>query len=186
MYILALINPVSKVFLLSVLYEKHSQKELRETVFKSSVMAFLILLFFAAAGQMILNNIFNVNIYSLKVTGGLILFFIGYRAVSKGKFFEISDDVKLSDVSIVPLVSPMIAGPATITAVLSFTAQHGFIETSTAMTFALLLNLLIMLLYDVIHGVLSRCSLMGPLIRLTGLIVSTIAVQMVFDGLGEW
>jgi multiple antibiotic resistance protein len=111
---------------------------------------------------------------------------MGYKAVSKGRFFEISKNEKLSEVSIVPLVSPMIAGPATITAALSFTAQNGLLVTSLALTLAVTVNLLIMLLYKVIHDVLSKFSLMGPLIRLTGLIVATIAVQMMFDGLGEW
>lgn len=185
-YLIALINPVSKVFLLSVLSQDHTDRELREMAIKSSALAYLILFGFAVAGNIILNNIFHVSIYSLKVTGGIILFVIGYRAVNKGKFFEISQDVKLSEVSIVPLVSPMIAGPATITAVISFSAQTGLSSALVGTLIAIILNLAVMLSYRIISKSLSRYSLMSPLIRLTGLIVATIAIQMILDGIGTW
>ena len=37
-----------------------------------------------------------------------------------------------------------------------------------------------------IGEVLERAHATGPLIRITGLIVAAVAVQMVLDGLGKW
>mgnify|MGYP006289720049 CR=1 FL=1 len=186
LYLLALINPVSKVFILTVLSTEHRDKELQRMALKSTMLAFTVLLSFAILGTLILKRLFHVEIYSLKVTGGLVLFFIGYKAISQGKFFEVPQDTKLTDVSIVPLVSPMMAGPATITAVISFSSDVGQIVTATAVFIALTVNLAVMMSYRKISDLLTKLSLMSPLIRLTGLIVSTIAVQMILDGLSEW
>jgi len=37
-----------------------------------------------------------------------------------------------------------------------------------------------------INHLLLRIRLAGPLVRITGLIVATVAVQMILTGLGEW
>jgi len=42
-----------------------------------------------------------------------------------------------------------------------------------------------MLFSQVINHVLERTHLLGPLIRLTGLIIASVAVQMVINGLSD-
>jgi len=91
--------------------------------------------------------------------------------------------VKLSDISAVPIAMPMIAGPATITAVVTFPAHYGKITTILAIILALTVNLLFMFFARNIGKLFSRFNLMNALIRITGLIVATIGVQMVFTGI---
>jgi multiple antibiotic resistance protein len=80
----------------------------------------------------------------------------------------------------------MIAGPGTIAAALGLALQHGILATSVAMLIALGANLLLMLAAQPIGDVLRRHNIMGALIRITGLVVAAIAVQMVLDGAREW
>ena len=183
LYFVALINPLSKVFLLSGLSGQMPPRELRLLSVRSSAVALGILLAFAAFGPFLLRSFFQVELYSFQVAGGVVLFTIGLKALMKGVFFEVEDKSKLADVSIVPLASPMIAGPGTITAVVSFSAQHGLAVASTAMVAAVIANLAVMLLSGPISRALLSHNLMGALIRITGLVVATIAVQMIFDGL---
>lgn len=182
LYLLALMNPVSKVFILSTFSQDEARGEMRSISVRSSGIALLMLLVFAGVGNFILDDIFHVDLFSLKVAGGIVLFMMGYRALSKGLFFEIDITNKLSDLSIVPLASPMIAGPATLTATISFTSEFGTLATALATCVAVGVNLVVMLLAEPISRFLKRFNLMGALIRITGLIVATIAVQMVFSG----
>lgn len=185
-YLLALVNPISKVFLLSTFSRDMHEEEIKRLCIFSSLVGLAILLAFAAAGSFILTCLFHVELHAFQIVGGVVLFTIGLNALKRGVFFEQDEKQNLAEMSIVPLASPMIAGPATITAAVSFSAQYGLTVTSLAITLAVAANFLIMLLSRFIGSWLTRYNLMGALIRITGLIVSTIAMQMVLDGLRGW
>ena len=77
---------------------------------------------------MVLRHVFKVELYSLRITGGLILFMIGWTAVREGRFVQkrehnLRED--FTELSLVPLAAPLIAGPGTIAAAISAgTAQE--------------------------------------------------------------
>jgi len=185
-YFLALINPASKIFVLSTMQPPYSWKELSDVSLRSTLVAFLILLILTATGKFLLVSIFHVQMYSLNVAGGIILFIIGLTAVRKGIFFEENALRKVSEISIVPLASPLIAGPGTITAAIYFASRHGFILTVLCLSLALFINFLIMLSSLHIGRGLERVNATGPIIKITGLIVSAVATQMVFSGIETW
>lgn len=184
--LIALINPISKIFLISTLRENYSERDIMRLVVKSSVAATIILLTFIFLGNFLLSRFFHIQIYAFKMAGGIVLFMRGLDALNKGLFFELNHKQKLEDMSIVPLASPMIAGPATITAAVSFPAKYGIPVTSVSIILSVLVNLLIMLLSPFITRHLIKQNIMGALIRITGLIVATIGVQMMLDGLREF
>ena len=183
LYFLALMNPVSKIFILSTLANELSLKERKIVVIKSSIIAFLILFVFILTQDIIFTKIFKINLYSLKIAGGIILTYIGFKAINKGIFFETSANNKLVDISIVPLASPMIAGPATITACIIYSKDIGLKITFFSIVIAIIINLFIMVLSDYISKFLLKYNLMGALIRITGLIVMAMAIQMISSGL---
>ena len=184
--LIALINPISKIFLITTLKENTDSAGLRHIIIRSTTVALVILLTFTFAGSFLLIKLFHIQIYSFKIAGGIVLIFRGFEALNKGQFFELKHKQKLEDLSIVPLASPMIAGPATITAAVSFPAKYGLTVTSLSIIAAVTVNLLIMLASPQITGTLTKHNIMGALIRITGLIVATIGVQMILDGLGDY
>lgn len=186
LYFLALINPVSKVFILSTLQPPCSRRELVTLSTRSTAVAFMILLVLTICGDFLLRDVFHVDIYSLKIAGGLILFLIGLTAVRRGRFFEETLSPRTADISIVPIAAPLIAGPGTMTGAISFASENGIMLTLVCVTLALAINLVIMLFSARIGAVLERMHATGPLIRITGLTVAAVAVQMVLDGLGNW
>lgn len=186
LYLLALINPVSKIFVLSVLGRRFKAAQLAAVSVRATVIAFLILAVFAAAGNLILTRVFHVQMHSFKIAAGVILFIMGVKALFKGVFFEIDPRAGAVQASIVPLASPMIAGPATITAVTTFSAEYGLAVVLTATFFALAANLGVMLATRAITKFLTRTHLMEALIRITGLVVATMAVEMVLSGVAAW
>lgn len=184
--LIALINPISKIFIITTLAEKYDERELRRVVVKSSSVAVTILLIFALVGNFLLQTVFQVHIYAFKLAGGIVLVLRGFEALNKGLFFELRDGQQLEDISIVPLASPMIAGPATITAAVSFPAKYGMIYTLISIVIALLINLSVMYFSRLIGKVLIKNNIMGALIRITGLIVATIGIQMILDGISTY
>lgn len=184
--LIALINPISKIFIISTLDRKTTGPEVRHIIVRSSVVALLILLSFIFLGNMLLTGFFHIQIYSFKIAGGLVLAFRGFEALNKGLFFEVKYNQKLEDLSIVPLASPMIAGPATITAAVSFPSKYGITVTAVSVTMAVVTNLFIMLVTPFISETLTRHNIMGALIRITGLIVATIGIQMALDGFSDY
>lgn len=185
-YFLALINPPSKILFLSTKEPPYSRSELLSISVRSSIVALVILLLLIAGGSFILENLFHVQIYSLSAAGGIILFIIGLNAVRKGRFFEQRDLRDAADVSVVPLAAPLIAGPGVMTAAISFASMHGIYLTSLCITIAIIINLLLMIASFQIGTFLEKTHSTGPLIRITGLIVTSVAMQMIFSGCATW
>ena len=180
--LLALINPVQKIFLINSLQERLTDKELRYISIKSSITAFVILMLFLFLGNVIFTYVFRIQLYSFRVTCGMVLLYSGWVALQQGVLINIGKDVRIQDISSVPIAIPMIAGPGTITATVTFPAQYGVLVTVMAVFAALLVNLVIMLYAKNIGRVMIKLNIMSPFIRIIGLIIATIGIQMIFDG----
>lgn len=189
LYFLAIINPVSKIFFLSGYEPKLNFRQVRELAWKSSAAAFLMLVAFSLVGKSILEKVFRIDPCALRITGGIVVFFIGWTAIREGKFFQQQENAMRNDfneLSIVPLAAPLIAGPGMITIAISSTIEFGFAATAAALALAIAANFLFMLSSLSIENLLHRMHLMGPLIRLTGLLVAAVAVQMVLTGIADF
>jgi multiple antibiotic resistance protein len=101
LYLLALINPISKVSVLSFLASKDQRKELRNVTTRSSVVAALILVGAMVCGDFVLRSVFHVELHSLRFAGGFILFFVGFNALRKGVFFEQEAQNSFADIALV-------------------------------------------------------------------------------------
>ena len=177
--LLALVNPVQKVLIVTSLQERFSPKELRYISIKSSITAALILIFFLFLGEVTFSYVFHVELYSFQITCGAVLMYNGLSGLLKGFFLKVDEHIKLADLTTVPIAIPMIAGPATITV----PVQYGREITIIAILIALVVNLFCMLQARRIGNFLIKYNFMNPLIRIIGLIVATIGLQMIFDGI---
>ena len=188
LYFIALLNPASKVMFLSTYEPKLTRKQIFELSWKSSTAALFILITLALFGEIVLSKIFRVELYSLKITGGIVLFMIGLVAIREGHFVNRDENQKqmnFTDLSLIPLATPLIAGPGIIAAGLSTAAQYGVISVIISLFFGIFINFVIMLFSSGINKVLEKLHLIGPLIRLTGLIISGVAAQMIINGIKE-
>lgn len=187
-YLLALLNPASKIMFLASYEPSLTSKQNFELSWKSSFAALIILLLLSAAGHFILSRIFRVEMYSLQITGGLVVFVIGWTAINEGRFVKkLQDTAKndMTDISLVPLAAPLIAGPGMIAAAITGSAQDGFMLTSCSLTIAVFINFLLMICSASINAFLVKTHMIGPLIRLTGLVISVVAMQMIISGIKQ-
>jgi multiple antibiotic resistance protein len=137
-------------------------------------------------GDFILRRLFHLQLHSLQIAGGMVLLWVGFNALRRGVFFERDVPSRFADVAVVPLACPMIAGPASITASLALAAERGLVPATCSVLIALLVNLVVMILARTIASMLTRFNVMGALIRITGLIVMTMGVQMTLNGVSQW
>lgn len=188
LYFLALINPASKVLVLAAKRPAYSRKELVSLSVRSSMIALLILVTLTSIGDFLLIKVFRVELYSLSVAGGIILFIIGLNAVKKGRFLDadIEETSRSHNVPVVLLAAPLIVGPGTMAAAISFASINGVIITTLCLTIAILINLFCMLLSLQINRSIEKLNAVEPLIRITGLIVTAVAMQMIFSGCTTW
>lgn len=180
---IALVNPFQKVFVVTSLQKQFDIKSTRFISVKATITALLILLIFLFSGQAILHDVFRIEIYAFQVTCGVVLFYNGLNGLQKGTFINIEKQLSLREISAVPIALPMIAGPATITAAVTFPADYGHIATIIAIVLSLGINLIFMIYAEQIGKFLERFNLLNPLVRIFGLIVATIGTQMVLNGL---
>ena len=94
--------------------------------------------------------------------------------------------MRIQDISSVPIAIPMIAGPGTITAVVTFPAQYGTFVTVAAIFATLGVNYLIMFYSKSIGRAMIKVNVMSALVRIIGLIIATIGIQMIFDGVTDY
>lgn len=185
-YFLATINPASKVFLLASMDPPYSDRELIRVSLRSTLAAFLILGVLAVAGNLVLIRLFRIDLYSLNISGGLVLLLVGLKAVREGRFYEQTDLQRVPDLSIVPLAAPLIAGPATIAASISLASTLGVGTVILSLACGLIANMLIMFISTRIGKILDRIHAIGPIIRITGLVVMAMAMQMMLNGFKVW
>ena len=188
LYFLAILNPASKLLFLSSYNPPLTGHQNFELSWKSSLTACLILVVFTLVGTILLADVFRIQMYALRVSGGLILFFTGWQAVRNGKFTNdsVTKSLDLTEVSIIPLAAPLITGPGTITIAITLASEHGQFHALTVVVVSCLVNFLLMTATPIINRVLVALHVVGPLIRITGLIVATVAIQMMLTGLTEW
>jgi multiple antibiotic resistance protein len=181
--ILALINPIQKIFLMTSLQNQLTERELRFISTKSSMTAFFILVFFIFLGNILFYYVFRVELYAFRVTCGIVLVYSGWNALQKGVLINLGKEINVRDISSVPIAIPMIAGPGTVTAAVTFPAQYGTVLTIFAIFSALCVNLVLMLFSKNIGRGLDKLNVMSALVRIIGLIIATIGIQMMFDGI---
>jgi multiple antibiotic resistance protein len=181
-----LINPASKVALLAALTEQHRPQELVRVAWRASVVGLLLLAVFATAGGWVLRYLFHVELYALDVAAGAVLFLVGLAALKEGVFYAVPPGGSLADISIVPLASPLIAGPATLSAAITQAQRFGTTTVLAAIVVAVLVNLAVMVAGIRLARSLARSHTLAALVRILGLFIASIGASMFLAGIQVW
>jgi len=122
MVLFAVIDIVGNIPIIIDLRKKvgHIQSE------KASLIAGVIMIVFLFLGQSLLELI-GIDVYSFAVAGSFILFFIALEMILGIKLYKDDDDSESITATVFPLAFPLIAGPGSLTTLLSLRAEF-FIE----------------------------------------------------------
>lgn len=179
--LLLLLDPLGNIPLLLSLLRGFSPSDRQRIVLRESAIAGGVLLVFVFVGDWLLAAM-RLSEQALEISGGLILFMIALRMVFPvGSSDEAAGDMD-GDPLIVPLAIPMIAGPSALATVL-LNARQTEHPTSLvlAIVIAVIINTLILLSAGRLARLFGKAGL-AAMERLMGLILTTIAVQMLISG----
>ena len=105
---------------------------------KASLIAGVIMIVFLFLGQSLLELI-GIDVYSFAVAGSFILFFIALEMILGITLYKDDDDSESITATVFPLAFPLIAGPGSLTTLLSLRAEF-YIEN---IIIAVLCNVLV-------------------------------------------
>ncbi|MBP1614330.1 MAG: hypothetical protein H6Q13_1778 [Bacteroidetes bacterium] len=111
-----------------------TQKGKGVNAINATVISFILMVGFFYAGDMML-KLFHVDIASFAVAGAFVIFLMSLEMILDIEIFKNQGPIK--EVTLVPLVFPLLAGPGTFTTLLSLRAEYD----SLNIILALVLNM---------------------------------------------
>lgn len=170
----------------------------RAMAVKSTLVATIIIFFFAFAGAWLLEAM-HISIAAFKAAGGVLLFLIALDMVFEKRterrehraetvMSEHEQGAPPEDVSVFPVGIPMIAGPGTIATAMFYMAEADSTVEKSIIVAALAVNLVLVLVIFLAAGPMVRWmgpSIAGALTRILGVILAALSVQLLIDGISE-
>ncbi|ASA78523.1 MarC family protein [Thermococcus sp. 5-4] len=181
LFMLIMIDPSDKILLVSLLREDFHIEDIRTLIVRANLIGFLLLFLFAVSGQIILQEVFHIDINALRVAGGFVLFKIGLEALESGGMMTLKKEKNILALAAVPVATPLIAGPAAITTAITLTAEKGLYHATAAIFIAILLTALVMFVTLYVIKNVSKTTL-GVFIRIIGMFTMAIGAQMMVQG----
>jgi multiple antibiotic resistance protein len=137
---------------------------------------------FALFGGLVLDYL-HVSVNSLSIAGGLLLLLVALEML-RGQDYPEGEGAE--DVALVPLATPLLAGPGAIATVIVLSRQHdalsGRIAVIGGIVCALAVVGIAMLAAERVSRVLPS-GLVNFLTRVFGLLLSAFAVQLIVNGI---
>ncbi|MBU3717374.1 MAG: MarC family protein [Actinobacteria bacterium] len=187
---LVIVDPPGNVPIFLAVTRQLSAKERHRAAYLAIATAFLIIILFAVGGQTILDYL-HVSVPAMQVAGGLLLLLVALQLLyGKGGddgYVEATPEQRLS-IAMVPLGTPLLAGPGAIVATIVFFRQtDGAGEWFTVMlgTFTALFISMIALRFSGLVQKIVRPTGVILLARVAGMILAAVAVQMIANGVTE-
>jgi len=192
--LITILNPIAAAsIMVSMLGEDIDN--VKSVAFKATVTVFIASLVTLFGGEFIF-KLFGINVYSLKVIGGVILMLIAinmaYGQASKSRHTpaEAKEAQEKDDISIVPIGIPILFGPGVIATIIvlnnNLTASYKLVISYALVSVSIVLSSIVVfftLRYaGAIHKALGVTG-MKILTRIMGLIVGAIAAQFLISGI---
>lgn len=182
----AITNPISNMTVFLSLTQGADEETKRDINKRANIIAFIIVLVFVLLGNYIF-ELFNISIPAFKITGGILIFYIGFDMLqSKQSNIKSLKKVQIDEnIAVSPLAIPILAGPGTIVTAMNFVSNvkpiqvflviaiFGSMSLITYITFRLSKYIVKLVGYNVI-------AVIG---KIMGLIIAIIGTGMIIEGI---
>ncbi|AKB81023.1 Multiple antibiotic resistance protein [Methanosarcina barkeri 3] len=189
--VFVVVSPISGVVTFISLTSKMTHDEKNQIAEKSVTLACAIALFFAIAGNIIL-DLFSISVDSLRVAGGLLLFSIAFdmmhAKISRESITEeeISQSQEREDIWVFPIGLPLLTGPGAISTVIVLMGSTENIEQKIIILISIISTfifcLYIFLFSRRIHKFIGYNGML-VFTRLMGLLLAALAVKLTSTGI---
>jgi len=176
-----IMDPLGNVPLFLGLTGGRTNKKRRKLAWQAVLVSLAVISLFAILGQQILTYL-GIGIPALQGAGGLLLMIVALELLTDK--MEDPTEVDNVNVALVPLGTPLLAGPGAIVATIVFVQKsHGFADRAAIAGGIVAVHLMVFLslFFSVAVTRIIRESGIVLLTRISGLLLSAIAVQLVAD-----
>ncbi len=166
----------------------------RAMALRSSLIAWIILMFFALLGKPMLHAL-GISLASFRIAGGIMLFMIALDMVFERRTQRrevraqsIEGTPQAEDISVFPMAIPMIAGPGSIASAMLWVSRADDAVQVLTVLVAITVVILITLMCLLAAGPLMRLigeRIEAMITRVLGVILAALAAQFVVDGLKQ-
>ncbi|WNH12505.1 MarC family protein [Thalassobellus suaedae] len=182
----AITNPISNMTIFMSLVDDEDEKTKRQISKKAVIVAFIIVLIFVILGKFLF-QLFGITIPAFKITGGILIFFVGFEMLQskKSNVKHLNKTNVDEDLAISPLAIPIIAGPGTIVTAMNFVSNGGYVKIAIVIfIYAIMcfLNYVAFNLSDYLVKRLGR-NVISVIGKIMGLIIAIIGTNMIIQGL---
>ncbi|MEV0587375.1 MarC family protein [Nonomuraea sp. NPDC050310] len=161
-------------------------QERKRVAWQAAVTAFCLIVAFAVFGQAILGYL-HVEVAAMQISGGLLLLLVALELL-RGQTAPKSDEVMSSvNVALVPLGTPLLAGPGAIVATIVFAQQaEGKLADILALGLAIAAVHIVLWLFMRFSVSIIRVikeNGVELVTRIAGLLLAALAVQLIINAI---
>lgn len=184
---LVILDPPGNVPIFLAVTQRLSDKERHRAAYLAIGTAFLVIAMFAIGGRSILDYL-SVSVPALQGAGGLLLLLVALQLLyGKGASedaYEIATPEQRTSIAMVPLGTPLLAGPGAIVATIVFFGRaegaREWLIVLAGIAVALLVSLAALRFSGIVQRIVRPAGVV-LLARVAGMILAGIAVQMIAD-----
>ena len=183
---LVILDPPGYTPIFLAVTQRLTEKERHKAAYLAIGTAFLVISIFAIGGQTILDYL-NVSVPALQGAGGLLLLLVALQLLyGKGheNSYEVASPEQRTSIAMVPLGTPLLAGPGTIVATIVFFNRADtwaqWFSVLGGIGVALSVSLLALRFSGLVVKVVRPAGVI-LLARVAGMILAAVAVQMIAD-----
>jgi multiple antibiotic resistance protein len=181
--LLVIMDPLGTIPMFLTLSASRSKAARYRLAWQAVLVAGSVIAVFAIFGQQILAYL-GITVPAIQGSGGLLLLLVALALLSGREATQ--SEVGEVNVALVPLGTPLIAGPGAIAATIVFVREahgfHGAAEIGGALI-AVLILLYLALRFSLVLLRILRPGGIHLLTRIFGLLLSAIAVQLIADSI---
>ena len=169
MILFAIIDVVGNIPLIIILREKYKVIESE----KASLVSLIIMIVFLFVGEILL-NLLGVDINSFAVAGSIIILFLAAEMILGVKLYK---DSNPKTASIVPIAFPLIAGPGTLTTLISIKSEYNDMNIILAIILNMILVYIVLKSSEKIQKILGTQGI-NILRKVFGIILLAIGIKL--------
>ena len=185
--LLVIVDPPGMVPVFLALTGTMSARARMKAGTQAVLLALGVIVGFAVAGQTLLDYL-HVQLPALRGAGGLLLVLVALQLLT-GKTDEPAEQGGTSNVALVPIGTPLLAGPGAIVTTMLFVRRAEGTTDYVVIGIGILLVMLTVWLVLRFSGVivkLLRPAGIEVLTRIAGLLLAAIAVQLIADSINTF
>lgn len=187
----ALLNPfLLSIYLIDLITDLRTELFLR-VLARGAIISGTVFWVFAWGGDAIFSDYLQLHFASFQLFGGVVFLLIGIRFVFTG--VDAIRDMRGQPEHVAGSIAmPFMIGPGTVSASVVIGARHTVWEAGILIFFTLALTVVLVTAIKVAHDFVKEhnariidryVEVVG---RISALLIGTIAVDMIFEGLGKW